>query len=70
MGHWSYRAGAEILFIAAKGEQLKYVLHLLFLVPKNVAEYEALVHKLHIVVSLGIKRLMVYRDFGGDKLDQ
>jgi ribonuclease HI len=51
-----------ILFIAPRGEQLKYALQLLFPASNNVAEYEALVYGLSIVVSLGIKRLMVYDD--------
>jgi ribonuclease HI len=54
--------GAGFLFIAPRGEQLKYALQLLFSTSINVAEYEALVHGLSIVVSLGIKRLMVYGD--------
>jgi ribonuclease HI/transposase InsO family protein len=56
------RAGAGILFIAPGGEQLKYALQLLFLVSNNAAEYEALIHRLNIAISLGIKRLMVYGD--------
>jgi ribonuclease HI len=55
-------AGAGILFIAPGGEQLKYALQLSFPASNNAAKYEALVHGLNIVVSLGIKRLMVYRD--------
>jgi ribonuclease HI len=55
-------AGAGILFIAPGGEQLKYALQLLFLASNNATEYEAQVHGLSIVVSLGIKRLMVYGD--------
>jgi ribonuclease HI len=55
-------AGAGILFFAPGGEQLKYALQLLFPASNNAAEYEALVHGLSIVVSLGIKRLMVYGD--------
>jgi hypothetical protein len=55
-------AGAGILFIAPGGEQLKYALQLLFSSSNNAAEYEALIHGLNIVVSLGIKRLMVYGD--------
>jgi ribonuclease HI len=35
---------------------------LLFLASNNVTEYEALVHRLGIAVSLGIKKLMVYGD--------
>jgi ribonuclease HI len=55
-------AGAGILFIAPRGEQLKYALQLLFPASNNAAEYEALVHELSIAVSLGIKKLMVYGD--------
>jgi ribonuclease HI len=55
-------AGAGILFIAPRGEQLKYALQLLFPASNNAAEYEALVHRLSIAVSLDIKKLMVYGD--------
>lgn len=54
------QAGVGILDIAPKGKQLKYVLQLLFPVSNNVTEYGAMIHGLHIVVSLGIKELMVY----------
>jgi ribonuclease HI len=53
-------AGAEILFIAPGGDQLKYALQLLFPASNNAAEYKALFHGLSIAISLGIKRLMVY----------
>jgi hypothetical protein len=55
-------AGAGILFIAPRGEQLKYVFQLLFPTSNNAAEYEALIHGLNIAISLSIKRLMVYGD--------
>jgi ribonuclease HI len=55
-------AGAGILFIASRGEQLKYALQLLFPASNNAAEYEALIHGLNIAVSLSIKKLMVYGD--------
>jgi ribonuclease HI len=55
-------AGAGILFIAPRGEQLKYALQLLFPASNNAAEYEALIHGLNIAVSLSIKKLMVYGD--------
>jgi ribonuclease HI len=55
-------AGAGILFIAPGGEQFKYALQLLFPASNNAAEYEALIHRLSIAVSLGIKKLMVYGD--------
>jgi ribonuclease HI len=55
-------AGARILFIAPRGEQLKYALQLLFPASNNAVEYEAPVHELSIAVSLGIRKLMVYGD--------
>jgi hypothetical protein len=55
-------AGAGILFIAPGGEQLKYALQLLFPASNIAAEYEALIHRLNIIVSLSIKKLMVYGD--------
>jgi hypothetical protein len=54
-------AGAGILFIAPGGEQLKYDFQLLFSASNNATEYEALIHELNIAISLGIKRLMVYK---------
>jgi ribonuclease HI len=54
--------GAGILFIAPRGEKLKYAFQLLFPASNNAAEYEALIHGLSIAISLGIKRLMVYGD--------
>jgi ribonuclease HI len=55
-------AGTGILFIALGGEQLKYAILLLFPASNNAAEYEAYIHGLNIVMSLGVKRLMVYGD--------
>ena len=55
-------AGAGILFVSPRGEQLKYVLQLLFKATNNEAEYEALIHGLRIAASLGIKRLLAYGD--------
>jgi ribonuclease HI len=54
--------GAGVLFINPGGEQLKYVFQILFEVSNNKAEYEALLHGLRLVVSLGIKRLLIYGD--------
>jgi ribonuclease HI len=53
---------AGILFIPPGGEQLKYALQLLFSASNNAAKYEALVHRLSIAASLGIKKLMAYGD--------
>jgi ribonuclease HI len=55
-------AGAGVLLISPKGEQLKYVLQIFWKVSNNEAEYEALLHGLRLAISLGIKRLLVYRD--------
>ena len=54
--------GVEVLFISPNGEQLKYVLQILFEVSNNKAEYRALLHWLCLAVSLGIKRLLVFGD--------
>jgi hypothetical protein len=48
-------AGAGVLLISPQGEQLKYVLQIHYKASNNGAEYEALIHGLHIAVSLGIK---------------
>jgi ribonuclease HI len=54
--------GAGVLFISPRGEQLKYVLQILWEVSNNETEYEALLHGLRLGISLGIKRLLVYGD--------
>jgi ribonuclease HI len=54
--------GAGVLFISPRGEQLKYVLQILWEVSNNEAEYEALLHGLRLAISLGIKQLLVYGD--------
>jgi hypothetical protein len=54
--------GAGVLFISPRGEQLKYVLQILWEASNNEAEYEALLHRLRLAISLGIKRLLVYGD--------
>jgi hypothetical protein len=54
--------GADVLLISPRGEQLKYVLQILWAVSNNEAEYEALLHGLRLAVSLGIKRLIVYEN--------
>jgi ribonuclease HI len=55
-------AGAGVLFISLEGKQLKYVLQILWPATNNEAEYEALIHGLRVVVSLSIRRLLVYGD--------
>jgi hypothetical protein len=48
-------AGAGVLLISLKGEQLNYVLQIFWKVSSNEAEYEALLHGLRLATSLGIK---------------
>jgi ribonuclease HI len=54
-----------VLLICPQGEQLKYVLQIHYKASNNGAVYEALIHRLRIAVSLGIKRLL---DFGDSKV--
>jgi ribonuclease HI len=53
-------SGAGVLFTSPRGEQ--YVFQILFEVSNNEDEYEVLLHRLHLAVSLGIKRLLIYGD--------
>jgi ribonuclease HI len=57
-------AGASIVFIAPMGDQLKYAVQILFPASNNTTETgnAPQIHGLNIVVSLGIKKLMVYGD--------
>jgi ribonuclease HI len=55
-------AGAGLLLISPQGEQLKYVLQIHYKASNNSAEYEALIHRLRIAVSLGTKRLLAFGD--------
>jgi ribonuclease HI len=55
-------AGASVLLISPQGEQVKYILHIHYKASNNGAEYEALIHRLRVAVSLGIKRLLAFRD--------
>jgi ribonuclease HI len=55
-------AGSGVLLISPTGEQLKYVLLYFWKASNNEADYEALLHGLRLVASLGIKRLLVYGD--------
>jgi ribonuclease HI len=55
-------AGDGFLFISPLGKHVRYVLRLHFPASNNVAEYEALVNGLHIVVELGVRRLDTHGD--------
>jgi ribonuclease HI len=53
---------ASVLLISPHGGQLKYVLHIHYKASNNGAEYEALIHGLCIVVSLGIMQRLAFGD--------
>jgi ribonuclease HI/probable phosphoglycerate mutase len=55
-------AGTGVLLIFPQGEQLKYILQIHYKASNNGAEYEALIHRLRIAVSHGIKRLLAFGD--------
>jgi ribonuclease HI len=55
-------AGIGILFIRPQSNHLKYVLQIHYKASNNGAEYEALIHRLRVAVSLGIKGLITYGD--------
>jgi ribonuclease HI len=53
---------ACVLFISPQGDRLKYILQIHYKASNNDAEYEALIHRLRIAVSLGINWLIAYGD--------
>jgi ribonuclease HI len=55
-------AGAGLLFISPLGVHMRYVIRLHFPTSNNVAEYEALVTGLRIVIELGVRHLDVRGD--------
>jgi ribonuclease HI len=55
-------AGVGLLFVSPLGEHMRYAVHLHFPASNNMAEYEALLCGLKIVIEIGVKRLDVRRD--------
>jgi ribonuclease HI len=55
-------ASVGLVFISPLGVRMEYMVRLHFLASNNVAEYEALINGLWIVVELGIKRLEIKGD--------
>ena len=51
--------GAGVVLISPTGDTMKYVLQIMYTDSNNAAEYEALLHGLRMVVSMGIQRLEV-----------
>ena len=55
-------SGAGVVLKSPKGDKLSYVLRIHFNVTNNVAEYEALLHGLHMAKELGIQCILCYGD--------
>ena len=55
-------AGAGVVLKSPKGNTMEYVLQIHFNASNNVAEYEALLHGLHIAKEIGVKCILCYRD--------
>jgi ribonuclease HI len=51
-----------VLLISPQGQQLKYILQIHYKAFDNGAECEALIPRLRIALSLGIKRLLAFGD--------
>ena len=56
-------AGAGVVLVFPRKDEMRYVLQIHFPATNNEAEYEALLYGLRMVISLGIRRLMVFGDF-------
>ena len=55
-------SGAGVVLRNPLGDKLSYVLQIHFKATNNVAEYEALLHGLHIARDLGVQRVLCYGD--------
>ncbi|XP_073362023.1 uncharacterized protein [Aegilops tauschii subsp. strangulata] len=56
-------SGAGVVLVSPKGNHLSYILKIHSESSNNEAEYEALLYELRMIISLGIRQLMVYVDF-------
>ena len=54
--------GHGVVLQSPKGEKLSYVLQIYFNVSNNVAEYEALLHGLHMAMEISVKRILYFGD--------
>jgi ribonuclease HI len=54
--------GAGIVLTSPKNDQLRYVLQIHFDASNNVAEYEALVHRLKVSKDIGIRWIICFGD--------
>jgi ribonuclease HI len=56
------KAGAGVVLIDPHSEQVKYMVHLNFEATNNMAEYEALIFRLIVALSQGVRELLVKGD--------
>jgi ribonuclease HI len=56
-------AGGGMVLISPKGDRLLYMIRLHFCASNNVAEYEALVNGMCIIIELGVQRLYICEEF-------
>src|SRR3954467_7905713 len=54
--------GAGVVLTSSKGDQLHYVLQIHFAASNNVAEYEALVHRIKLAKEIGIRNIECFGD--------
>ena len=54
--------GAGVILTSPTGDTVQYILQILYTDSNNAAKYEALLHGLQMVVSMGIQRLEVRGD--------
>jgi ribonuclease HI len=54
--------GAGVTLKFPKGDELSYVLQIHFPTTNNIAEYEALLHGLHVAKEIGVKKIMCCGD--------
>ncbi|XP_071705171.1 uncharacterized protein [Rutidosis leptorrhynchoides] len=55
-------AGIGILLVSPNGEEITYVIQLMFATSKNEAEYEALIARLRLAKSIDVQQLKAYID--------
>src|SRR3954462_958619 len=55
-------AGAGVILVSPRKDEMRYVLQIHFTATNNEAEYEALLYGLRMAISLGIRRLMIFGD--------
>jgi ribonuclease HI len=56
-------AGAGVVLVSPHGDKMRYVLHMRFVNPSNnEAEYEAILHGMHMAKAYGATRIKIHDD--------